>query len=213
MTELLIDTSTERGVVGLASEGKILWGKELPIGFQTAQHLLPAIQEGLKEIGSAISLVKRIGIGCGPGSYTGIRVGVMIAQGLSYALQIPLVGLSSLELFLPQDPSQPHAAVIDAKIGGFYLSKAGFPPFLCPLEEALFHLADGQILVSPQVEPLRSRLLNLYPEHHWKWVESAPSLMRFGQLVEERKHAESAEVKILYLRKTQAELEKEGFAC
>lgn len=209
MTLLLIDTSTERGVTGLCKEEVLIWGQELPMGFQTAQHLLPTIQDGLKLTGTSPKDLTAIAVGCGPGSYTGIRVGVMIAQAMAFALNIPLVGLSSLELFTPSDSKESFAVVIDAKIGGLYIKLAGEAPKLCSIEEASKVLSVVKLLLTPSAEPLRSRLQALYPENTWQWVECAPSLAHFAQLAHQQKGAEPAPIEILYLRKTQAEIEKE----
>lgn len=209
MTVLLIDTSTERGVTGLCKGNELIWGQELPMGFQTAQHLLPTIQEGLKLTGTSPQDLTAIAVGCGPGSYTGIRVGVMIAQAMAFALNIPLIGLSSLDLFTPSDSKESFAVVIDAKIGGLYLKLAGEVPRLCSIEEASTVLSQVKLLLTPTAEPLRSRLQAFGPQNSWQWLECAPSLTHFAQLAHQQKNQKNAPIEILYLRKTQAEIEKE----
>jgi tRNA threonylcarbamoyladenosine biosynthesis protein TsaB len=63
---------------------------------QSAERLLPLIAELLSEAGWPRSSVSRIGVAVGPGSFTGLRVGIACAQGLSLGLDVPLVGVSSL---------------------------------------------------------------------------------------------------------------------
>ena len=69
---------------------------------------LPAIVEAcLKDAGFGLQAVERIGVVTGPGSFTGIRVGVAFARGLSLALKVPCIGVTALEAALPvgqQDP-------------------------------------------------------------------------------------------------------------
>lgn len=208
---LLIDTSTERGLVGISDGQSVLWDKQLPVGFQTAQHLLPSIQEGFHSLSIEPKDLTCIGIGNGPGSYTGIRVGVMVAQGMAYALQIPMVSVSSLELFVPKESSQSYAAVIDAKIGGLYFKLPGHAPALCNLEDSGRQLATCNTLVTPKAEPLQSKLTELFPLNHWVWEENSPDIQQFATLVYQRVKDGNTKksIDILYLRKTQAEIEIE----
>ncbi|MBJ7448730.1 MAG: tRNA (adenosine(37)-N6)-threonylcarbamoyltransferase complex dimerization subunit type 1 TsaB [Parachlamydiales bacterium] len=120
MTTLLIDTSTERSIVAWESDSKSKYIKELPYGLQSSSHLLPLIEEGRQFLGLEYSQIKKIGVGIGPGSYTGIRVGVAIAKGFAFANSIPLVGLCSLLGFVPYECGS-YAAMIDARIGGVYV--------------------------------------------------------------------------------------------
>ncbi len=63
---------------------------------QQTQHVLPMIESLLKETDITLAELNAIAFGCGPGSFTGVRVAVSVAQGLGYALSIPLIPVSSL---------------------------------------------------------------------------------------------------------------------
>ena len=83
---------------------------------QKSGHILPLIDELLKEADTAVAGIKAIGITTGPGSFTGIRLGLGIAQGLAYPHGLPLVPVSSLAL------QAAHAlAAGDKKDGGWVL--------------------------------------------------------------------------------------------
>ena len=109
-----------------------------------------------------------IAVGIGPGSYTGIRVAVAFAKALSFALSIPLVGVSSLQLFCPlNDHEGPFFSVVDARIGGVYLAKgsvgAGKVVFkgedvLVAFDEFTSMLHDDMMLVTPNYAPIQKRL-------------------------------------------------------
>jgi len=214
---LLIEVSTERGIVGIVQDGKILFLAELPFGMQNSTYLLPEIQRGLVETGLSLSQLTLIAVGVGPGSYTGIRVGATAAKALSFASRIPLVGVCSLDTFIPEQ-SGPFASVIDAKIGGIYW-QAGIKengkvvfeggPQITPLSTASEMLAKYPVLVTPNAIQLRSKL----NAAEWTWVESYPSVLQLAARAEEKflrgEVSVDGELELLYMRKTQAEIERE----
>lgn len=98
MIGLAIDTSTNVLGVAVASETKVI--AEL-ITNEKKNHsvrLMPAIDHLLKEVALTPKQLDRIIVAKGPGSYTGVRIGVSVAKALAWSLQIPLVGISSLEV-------------------------------------------------------------------------------------------------------------------
>jgi len=94
---LNIETSTTLCSVSLAKEGKILSCKEINEGFTHAENLHVFIEEVLAVAGKSVKDLDAIAVGSGPGSYTGLRIGVSAAKGLAYALSVPLIGLNTLQ--------------------------------------------------------------------------------------------------------------------
>src|SRR5690349_2645482 len=95
---LNIDTATSQASVCLAKDGIVL--KEL-INKEQKDHaawIQPAIKELLLETGYDLIYVNAIAVTAGPGSYTGLRVGLATAKGLCYALKIPLITESTLKV-------------------------------------------------------------------------------------------------------------------
>lgn len=119
MYTLIIDTSTERGIVALAQGINVLFTCPLPVGLQNSKSLLSTITHALDTLKISPSQLKVIGVGIGPGAYTGIRVGVATASGLALGLGVPLCGFSSLSGFVSEKEGL-FASVIDAKMGGVY---------------------------------------------------------------------------------------------
>lgn len=81
---------------------------------------MATIVTGFKELNLSPAHLKTISVAIGPGSYTGTRVGVAAAYGLSFPQKLPLIGFCSLEGFLSEKEG-PFASVIDAKSGGTYV--------------------------------------------------------------------------------------------
>ncbi len=95
---LNIHTATETALVNLSRGLEVLGSK---INTETKEHasfLHPAIYALLEQEGIEMAKVNAVGITQGPGSYTGMRVGLAAAKGICFALQIPLITFSSLEL-------------------------------------------------------------------------------------------------------------------
>ncbi|HLP67101.1 MAG TPA: tRNA (adenosine(37)-N6)-threonylcarbamoyltransferase complex dimerization subunit type 1 TsaB, partial [Rhizobium sp.] len=92
------------------------------IGRGHAEKLMEKIDAALAEAGLSLEAVERIAVTVGPGSFTGIRVGVAAARGLALALGIPAVGVSTLAVLASAETaSAPVVAVIDAKRDEIYI--------------------------------------------------------------------------------------------
>lgn len=96
---LNIETATKNCSVALSKDGKTLAIKELSEqNFSHAEKLHVFIEELLLETNVALKDLKAISVSQGPGSYTGLRIGVSSAKGLCYALSIPLIAIDTLEI-------------------------------------------------------------------------------------------------------------------
>ena len=94
---LCIETATTVCSVCVTADDKILAHKEINNGFSHAENLHIFIQDVLKEANLTIKQINAVAVSKGPGSYTGLRIGVSTAKGLCYALQIPLISIDTLQ--------------------------------------------------------------------------------------------------------------------
>lgn len=117
---LVIDTSGPVCAAGIYDSGKgvLVASKSEMLGKGHAERLMPMIDEVLREAGLTLKDMIRIGVTIGPGSFTGIRVGVAAARGFALSLGIPAVGVTTLQVVAEQvleiDPPAPIVAAIDA---------------------------------------------------------------------------------------------------
>jgi len=95
---LNIETSTEVCSVTLAENGRTLFQKESDEGLNHSKLLTVFIQDIFEENNFEMSKLDAVAVSKGPGSYTGLRIGVSVAKGLCYGLDKPLIGIGSLEL-------------------------------------------------------------------------------------------------------------------
>lgn len=216
---LLIETSTERAIVGYVQDGIVLYKNELPFGLDNSKHLAPAVQTGLRTLGISFKEVAYVAVGIGPGSYTGIRVGAMLAKTLAFVSDIPLIGISTLNCF--SSPVEgPFAVLIDAKISGVYaingIKKDGQIRFLSdpqvlPLDKVDCVLTEKTVVITPRKKSVQEKLEAGYPGI--SWFEEYPDLNLMASQAEEKlllgETAKEGMLELMYLRKTQAESEKE----
>lgn len=94
---LNIETATKNCSVSVAKNGEIILCKETAEeGYSHAEKLHVFIEEVLQEVGITFKDLKAVAVSQGPGSYTGLRIGVSAAKGLCYALDIPLISVDTL---------------------------------------------------------------------------------------------------------------------
>jgi tRNA threonylcarbamoyl adenosine modification protein YeaZ len=130
---LAIDTSTANCSAAIfADDGALIDARDEVIGRGHAERLMPMIEELL-----AGRFPNQILIGCGPGSFTGLRVGLAAAHGMAIGWNIPLAGMSSLALLAAGAPGDgPVAAAMTGGHGELFIQAFDRPP-LAPAIELL----------------------------------------------------------------------------
>ena len=100
---LNIETATKNCSVAIAKDGKTIVCKELATeNFSHAEKLHVFIEQILAESNVQFSELNAVAVSQGPGSYTGLRIGISSAKGFSYALNIPLIAVDTLQLLAKQ---------------------------------------------------------------------------------------------------------------
>lgn len=125
-TILALDTATEACSVALFHQGNVTFLDELSPRTHT-QRILPMVDELLSQAGMSIRDVDVLAFGRGPGSFTGVRVGVGIAQGLALGAELPVVPVSNLLAMAENAYQQLGAdnviALIDARMNEVYFAQ------------------------------------------------------------------------------------------
>jgi len=117
---LCIETSTDVCSTALVEDGAVVAHKEV---FGTNAHastLTPLIEKMMEESGKTMKEIDAVAVSSGPGSYTGLRIGVSTAKGICYALNKPLISINSLHviaegIFLSHPDATYAAPMIDAR--------------------------------------------------------------------------------------------------
>jgi tRNA threonylcarbamoyladenosine biosynthesis protein TsaB len=132
---LAFDTATAVATSALV-DGEEVLGERV----SRAQTLLEDVDALLRQAGSHPSELDRLAVGIGPGSFTGVRIGLAAARGLALSLDLPGSGVSTLSALAAGAPGA-HP-VIDAKRGEVFTLRAGEPEVL-----ALPHVDEGAVYV------------------------------------------------------------------
>jgi tRNA threonylcarbamoyladenosine biosynthesis protein TsaB len=180
---LLIDTCGDVGGVAL-SEGESIAASETLPERGSSSALLPAVSRLLKEKGWALADLDGIGVVAGPGSFTGVRVGLAVAKGLCEAANLPLAAVSRLAVLVEAAALEEGCAVLDAGRGEYCVrfvrqgEKA--QDALCQREDLLVRAEGNRVVIA---EPkLVEVLASLSPEFHLLSVEQAlPVMLRVLQ--------------------------------
>lgn len=228
MKVLGIETSALSASAALTENGKVLSEAYINIGLTHSQTLMGLIDDCLKSAGTAISDIDAIAVASGPGSFTGIRIGIATAKGLAEPNNIPCVSVSTLNaIAYPLSSSNCIAcAVMDARCNQVYTAD-----FLCKddierlckdsaisLDELQKRLASYSdypvILIGDGAEVSYKYLSEKYPELNVRIANSgiryqrASSVALIGEeLVKSGKSIDAGELVPVYLRLSQAERE------
>jgi tRNA threonylcarbamoyladenosine biosynthesis protein TsaB len=149
MLILAIDTALDACSAGVLDTdiAKMIAQESVPMKRGHAEALMPLIARIIREAGIAFADLDRIAVTTGPGSFTGLRVGLSAARGIALAANKPVVGLTTLTAYaaplVSQNGEQPVISAIDARHDHVYfqvVSGDGSPlilPRVAPIEEAL----------------------------------------------------------------------------
>src|SRR5512145_3217838 len=132
MKLLTLDTATSVFSVALADGEQLLGAASGAAGHLTAARLVPAVQQLFAECALAPADLDGFAVTIGPGSFTGIRVGLAFIKGLAFATGKPVVGLSSLALLAmnAQNSRLPVCPLFDARKSEVYAGLYRFTPNL-----------------------------------------------------------------------------------
>jgi tRNA threonylcarbamoyladenosine biosynthesis protein TsaB len=149
MLILAIDTALDACAAGVldTDAGKLIAQQSLVMKRGHAEALMPLIARVMKEAGTAFAALDRIAVTTGPGSFTGLRVGLSAARGIALAADKPAVGVTTLSAYaapiVSESGAQPVISAIDARHDQVYFQAVSgngsslIRPRVAPIEEAL----------------------------------------------------------------------------
>jgi tRNA threonylcarbamoyladenosine biosynthesis protein TsaB len=154
MTILAIDTSNYTLGIALVDDNKVIGEYITNMKVNHSIRAMPAIQNLMKDCGITPKQLSKLVVARGPGSYTGVRIGVTIAKTLAWSLNIPLVGVSSLEILASSTGRYFNgyaSPLFDARRGQIYTGLYQYKN-----NELLTVMPDQNILTTDWVAGLKS---------------------------------------------------------
>lgn len=161
---LQIETSTEVCSVALSENGKLIFLKESLEGLNHSELLTVFIEGLFAENNIKLNAIDAVAVAKGPGSYTGLRIGVSVAKGICYALNIPLISMNSLRIL----------GTFTAENKDRYLPETeNKNMLLCPMIDArrlevytALYNQDGEQIKPVSAEIIDNNFLGEYLENH-----------------------------------------------
>lgn len=181
---LHIETATDVCSVALSRGEEIIGLKEEAGGNNHAKNLLPFVEEALKQGGCTVKDLDGVAVSVGPGSYTGLRIGVSTAKGIAYTAGIPVMAIGTLDsiaqgaktLWAETSEEQPQIIpMIDARRMEVFTTRYDFAMNMMEevsskiVDESTFAelLASQPLLFCGNGMPKCREILSVYPNAHF----------------------------------------------
>jgi len=193
MLILAFDTATDVATSALVDDGEVLGERT-----SRAVTLLEDVDALLRQSGTHTGDVEALAVGIGPGSFTGVRIGLSTARGLAFALGIPVAGVSTLDALAMGAPGA--VPVIDARRGEVFVPGRVVSPAEVEVEPGRLYIGSGAVRYRAVLEAAGVEIPPDGDERH------LPRARFHAQLARDFRSAE--EVEPLYLRVPDADRTK-----
>lgn len=168
MNILAIDTASVAASVAIVENGRLLCELFSDTGLTHSQTIMPMIDRALAMAGKPLSAMDRLAVTIGPGSFTGLRIGIGTVKGLAMGADLPVVGVSTLKTIAYNALPTPYliAPIMDARRNQVYNAlyrgeglEEIVPPRALGIDELVRELQEPTVFVGDGVAPHRAYLI------------------------------------------------------
>lgn len=226
MNILAVDTSALTATVAVMKNGVLVFENNITNALTHSETLMPMIDYALKSVKLSAGDIDLFAVSCGPGSFTGIRIGVSAIKALAYATEKCIYGINTLEALaynLAATDNIPICSIMDARrsqvYNGIYKFNDGKlevveAPRALSVEELCSTIKEKTFFVGDGVNPYKDKITELCgdkaifaPPH--LLLQKAASIAYAASMADESKYLTPEALEVIYLRKSQAERERE----
>jgi len=223
MKILAIDTSTPSGSIALLEDDQLIAELTTCIQKTHAERLLPSIKTLLDNIGTKLEDIDGFALAIGPGSFTGLRIGLSTIKGLAWSLNKKVAGISTLEALAMNLPysDKPVCPMLDARkkevYAAVYKCNNNWPECIMPdtalspdnlinkIKEPTIFLGDGIKVYGNLIKDMLKDTAVIAPAHLWQIKASSVGLLAWKKF--KSGNIESPEsIRLNYLRPSEAEI-------
>lgn len=220
---LALDTSQSSGSIAIENDGVLLYSSYFDLSITHSETLMPQIDYAINFCGLNKTDLHAIVLSIGPGSFTGLRIGLSSAKGIAFGLQIPIYTFNSLEMTAASayDLDRPIVSVIDAKMKEVYaaiydpLLNEVTPPLVCLPPDLVSLIPADSILLGSGSHLLKSLLTgqgiptkSLLKHQNLPTADNLLSLLQLKPQKEVYNFERLAELEPLYLRESTAQIKR-----
>ena len=225
MSILAIDTSTQVSSVAVVSDGKLAAELTMQAKLTHSETLLPHIEEVLGMANQKKEELEGIAVSLGPGSFTGLRIGLATAKAMAYALQLPIVGVPTLRALAWHFPMEGFQLLpmIDAQKGNVYVERYMWEHGkllkktevqVLPVEDVIRRTEElpGTVVLMGDVISKRIEGKQTLPMHvmlaplHLRMPRAANVALCGLELLKEGKTGNVMDMEPVYIRRSEAEV-------
>ena len=226
MNILAVDTSALTATVSIMKDGVSVYEHNVTNALTHSETLMPMIDSALKSVSLTPDKIDLYAVSCGPGSFTGIRIGVAAIKALAYAVNKPVFGMNTLEALaynLILIENTPICAIMDARRGqvytGTYIFENGeikcisapdaksIQELCCEIKEKTYFVGDGVRVYKELIASILGENALFAPPA--LALQKASSVAYRASLAKEDEYSSPEAIEVIYLRKSQAERERE----
>ncbi|EHQ87771.1 tRNA (adenosine(37)-N6)-threonylcarbamoyltransferase complex dimerization subunit type 1 TsaB [Desulfosporosinus youngiae] len=188
MKYLTIDTTTKVTAVALAEDGKLIGEGFLHTTKTHSERIIPMLEQLITAAAWTLQELDMIGVVCGPGSFTGIRIGIATAQGLAQVLNIPLISVVSLDAlaWAGKERMEDVVPILDARKNEWYTARYHWMPgmekpecltmpqamstgqwleYLWGLDRSICFVGDAAVKAKKRIEEVLGERAVILPEY------------------------------------------------
>lgn len=226
MNILAVDTSALTATVSIMKDGVCVFENNITNALTHSETLMPMIDYALNSVNLEVSDIDLFAVSCGPGSFTGIRIGVSAIKALAYALNKPVVPVNTLLALatnLSVAENIPICPIMDARrnqvYNGIYKFNNTIPqeliaPRALSVEELCASINEKTYFVGDGVDVYKDKIIELCGDKAifappQLRLQKAASIAYIASITAAKDYLSPEAVEVIYLRKSQAERERE----